>query len=89
LRRIRACKRPQRSAKLTHNVVGRQYEHQGIAIAFGREQGGGRDRKTRVVKHRLEHDVGLLLAMTIASWLHSVPAQTQSVAVLEAAMPPT
>jgi hypothetical protein len=33
--------------------------------------------------------LGLLLVMTIASWLHSVPAQAQGIAVLEAAMSPT
>jgi len=40
-------------------VVGRQHEHEGVAIAFGREQGGDRDRKTRIAAHRLEHNVGL------------------------------
>ncbi len=44
---------------LAHNVVGRQHEHEGIAIALGREQGGDRDSKTRIAAHRLEHDVGL------------------------------
>jgi hypothetical protein len=45
-------------------VVGRQHEHEGIAIAFGREQGGDRDRRTRIAAHRLEHDVGLDAALT-------------------------
>ena len=63
--------------RVTLAVVGCQHEHEGIAITVRREQGGDRDRKTRVAKRRLEHDAGLLLAMTTASWLHSVPAQAQ------------
>jgi len=51
--------------------------HEGIATTVHREQGGDCDRKIRVAKRRLEHDFGPLRAMTIASWLRSVPAQTQ------------
>ena len=49
--------------RLAHNVVGRQHEHEGIAITFRCEQGGDRDRKTRIAAHRLEHDVGLDAAL--------------------------
>jgi len=47
--------------RLTHNVVGRQHER--VAIAFGREQGGDRDRKTSITAHWLEHDVCLDTAL--------------------------
>ena len=48
---------------LAYNVVGRQHEHEGVAIAFGGEKGGDGHGKTRIAAHRLEHDVGLDAAL--------------------------
>src|SRR5262249_7463058 len=48
---------------LAYDVVGRQHEHEGVAIAFGGEKGGDGHRKTRIAAHRLEHDVGLDAAL--------------------------
>ena len=48
---------------LADDVVGREHEHEGIAVARGREHGGDRDRGAGIAAHRLEHDVGLDAAL--------------------------
>jgi hypothetical protein len=51
------------SVRLADHVVGRQHQHQGTAIAFGREHGGDRDRGTGIAAQRFEHDVRLDAAL--------------------------
>ena len=48
---------------LADDVIGRQHQHEGIAVAFGREHGGDRDGGTGIAAHGLEHDVGLDAAL--------------------------
>jgi hypothetical protein len=42
---------------LANDVVGRQHQHQSLAIAFAREESGSRDRRTRISADRLEDDI--------------------------------
>ena len=48
---------------LADHVVGCQHQHEGFAVALGRQHGADRDRRTRVAAQRLEHDVGLDTAL--------------------------
>src|SRR5262249_53802219 len=48
---------------LANDVIGREYQHQGITVALGREHGGNRDRRPGVASHWLEHDVRLDAAL--------------------------
>jgi hypothetical protein len=43
---------------LADDVVGRQHEHQSVAVPLGREHGRDRDRWAGIATHRLQHDVG-------------------------------
>ena len=48
---------------LANDVVGREHQHERIAVALGREHGGDRDRGAGIAAHRLQHDVGLDAAL--------------------------
>ena len=46
-----------------NDVIGCEHQHQGVAVALGREHGGNRDRRPGIAAHRLEHDVRLDAAL--------------------------
>ncbi len=48
---------------LADDVIGREHQHEGVAVALGREHGGDRDRGAGIAAHRLQHDVGLDAAL--------------------------
>jgi hypothetical protein len=49
---------------LPNDVIGREHQHQGVAVALDREYGGNRDRRTGIAAHRLEYDIRLDAALT-------------------------
>jgi hypothetical protein len=45
-------------------VIGREHQHERVAITFGREHGGDCNGETGITTHGLEHDIGLDPALT-------------------------
>ncbi len=49
--------------RLADHMVGCEHQHEGIAIACGREYGGNRNRGTGIAAHRLQHNIGFHAAL--------------------------